>query len=185
MIPATQIKVGQVIIYNNEPCRVVKTLHITPGNWRGMVQVKLVNVKTGTGYENRFRSEDKIDLADLEGHTLKYLYHAEDDYTFMSSETYELMNLSKDELGDTVNYLIEDSEVTALYYEGRPVSIELPNFVILTVTETEPTVRGATVSASPKPATMETGLQVRVPQFINQGDRIKIDTRDATFVERA
>ncbi|MFH1265845.1 MAG: elongation factor P [Planctomycetota bacterium] len=185
MIPATQIKVGQVIIFNGGPCRVVKTLHITPGNWRGMVQMKLVNIKTGTGYENRFRSEDKIDLADLDAHTLKYLYTAGDEYHFMSVETYEMMMLSKDDLGDAASYLVEDSEVTALYYEGRPVSIEMPNFVILTVTETDPTLRTATVSSSPKPATLETGLQVRVPQFINVGDKVKIDTRDGSFVERA
>jgi elongation factor P len=185
MIPATQIKVGQVIIFNNEPCRVVKTLHITPGNWRGMVQMKLVNIRSGTGYENRFRSEDKIDLADLDAHTLKYCYHAGDEYHFMSVETYEMMMLTKDELGDARDYLIEESEVTALYYEGRPVSIEVPNFVILAVTETDPTVKGATVSASPKPATLETGLVVRVPQFINVGDRVKIDTRDGSFTERA
>jgi elongation factor P len=185
MIPATQIKVGQVIIFNGGPCRVVKTLHITPGNWRGMVQMKLVNIKTGTGYENRFRSEDKIDLADLDAHTLKYLYHTGAEYHFMSTETYEMMMLTKEDLGDTANYLIEDSEVTALYYEGRPVSIEVPNFVILTVTETDPTVRAATVSASPKPAILETGLMVRVPQFINTGDKVKIDTREGTFVERA
>jgi len=173
MIPATQIKVGQVIIYNGGPCRVVKTLHITPGNWRGMVQMKLVNIKTGTGYENRFRSEDKLDLADLEAHTLKYLYHAGDEYHFMSVESYEMMMLTRDELGEVVNYLIEESEVTALYFEGRPVSIEVP------------ALKGATVSASPKPATLETGLVIRVPQFIDAGEKVKVDTRDGSFVERA
>ncbi len=185
MIPATQIKVGQVILYNGEPCRVVKTLHITPGNWRGMVQMKLVNVKTGTGYENRFRSEDKLDLAPLEEHNLKYLYHQGDEYHFMSNESYDMVMLTKEDLGDAVNYLVEESEVTALYYEGRPVSIEMPNFMILTVKETDPALRTATVSSSPKRAVLETGLEVRVPQFINIGDRVKIDTRDATFVERA
>jgi elongation factor P len=185
MIPATQIKVGQVILYNGEPCRVVKTLHITPGNWRGMVQMKLVNIKTGTGYENRFRSEDKIDLAPLEEHNLKYLYHQGDEYHFMNTESYDMIMLSKDELGDSVYYLVEESEVVALYYEGRAVSVEVPNFMVLTVAETEPAMRTATVSASPKRAVLETGLEVRVPQFINTGDKVKIDTRDGSFVERA
>ena len=185
MIPATQIKVGQVILFNGEPCRVVKTLHITPGNWRGMVQMKLASVRTGTGYENRFRSEDKIDLAPMEEHNLKYLYHAGDEYHFMSNESYDLVMLTKEELGDVVNYLVEESEVTAMYYEGRAVSVEVPNFMILKVTETDPTLRTATVSASPKRAVLETGLEIRVPQFINTGDRVKVDTRDATFVERA
>ncbi len=184
-IPATQIKVGQVILYNGEPCRVVKTLHITPGNWRGMVQMKLANVRTGTGYENRFRSEDKVDLAELEEHTLKYLYHQGDEYHFMSTETYEMMMLTADTLGDTKYYIVEESEVKALYFEGQPVSIEVPNFVVLTVTEADPTMKTATVSASPKSATLETGLVVKVPQFINVGERVKIDTRDGNFVERA
>lgn len=185
MLPATQVKVGQVILYNGEPCRVVKTLHITPGNWRGMVQMKLVNIKTGTGYENRFRSEDKLDLAPLEEHNLKYLYHQGDEYHFMNNESYDMVMLSKDELGDAAYYLVEESEVTALYYEGRAVSIEVPNFMVLTVTDTDPAMRTATVSASPKRAVLETGLETRVPQFINIGDKVKIDTRDGTFVERA
>jgi elongation factor P len=185
MIPATQIKVGQVILFNSEPCRVVKTLHITPGNWRGMVQMKLVSLRSGKGFENRFRSEDNVDLADLEEHTLKFLYRQGDEYHFMSSETYEMMMLPKDDLGDTAYYILEESEVKALYFEGKPVSIEVPNFVVLTVTETEPSLKGATVSSSPKPATLETGLMVRVPQFIDVGERVRIDTRDGSFVERA
>ena len=185
MIPATQIKVGNVILYNSEPCRVVKTLHITPGNWRGMVQMKLVSLRSGKGYENRFRSEDNVELADMEEHTLKYLYHQGDEYHFMSNETYEMHMLDRETLGDAVNYILEESEVKALYFEGRPVSIEVPNFVVLTVTETEPGLKGATVSSSPKPATLETGLVVKVPQFIDAGEKVRVDTRDGSFVERA
>jgi elongation factor P len=185
MLPATQIKVGNVILYNGEPCRVVKTLHITPGNWRGMVQMKLVSLRSGRGYENRFRSEEIIEMADMEEHTLKYLYRSADEYHFMSNETYEMIMLDKETLGDVAYYILEESEVKALYFEGKPVSIEVPNFVVLTVAETEPTLKGATVSSSPKPATLETGLVVKVPQFIDVGERIRIDTRDGTFVERA
>jgi elongation factor P len=185
MVPATQIKVGQIILFEGEPCRVVKTLHITPGNWRGMVQMKLASIRSGKGYEHRFRSEDTIELAAMEEHTLKYLYHQGDDYHFMSSETYEMISLDRETLGDTANYILEESEVTVLYFEGKPVSISVPNFVVLTVTETEPSLKGATVSASPKAATMETGLVVRVPQFISAGEKVKIDTRDGSFVERA
>jgi len=185
MLPATQVKVGQVILFNGDPCRVVKTLHITPGNWRGMVQMKLVSLRSGKGYENRFRSEDTIELADIEEHTLKYLYHQGDEFHFMSNETYEMIMLDRETLGDVVNYILEESEVKAAYFEGKPVSIEVPNFVVLTVTETEPSLKGATVSSSPKPATLETGLVVRVPQFIDVGEKVKIDTRDGSFVERA
>jgi elongation factor P len=185
MIPATQIKVGQVILFNGEPCRVVKTLHITPGNWRGMVQMKLSSLRTGKGTENRFRSEDSVELADMEEHTLKYLYHQGEEYHFMSSETYEMMMLPKEDLGDAAYYILEESEVKALYFEGKAVSIEVPNFVVLTVTETEPALKGATVSSSPKPATLETGLVVRVPQFIDVGEKVRVDTRTGDFVERA
>ena len=185
MLPATQVKVGQIILYNNEPCRVVKTLHITPGNWRGMVQMKLVSLRSGKGYENRFRSEDTIELADMEEHTLKYLYRQGDEFHFMSNETYEMYSLDTETLGDAVYYILEESEVKALYYEGKPVSIEVPNFVILTIAETEPALRGATASSSPKPAKTDTGLTIKVPQFIDVGEKVRIDTRDGTFVERA
>jgi len=185
MVPATQIKVGQVILFEGDPCRVVKAVHITPGNWRGMVQMKLSSLRSGKGYEHRFRSEDNIELAELEEHTLKYLYHQGEEYHFMSNETYEMVMLDKETLGDTVYYILEESEVKVLYFEGKPVSIDVPNFVVLTVTETEPSLKGATVSASPKAATMETGLVVKVPQFIDAGEKVKIDTRDGSFVERA
>ncbi|MFN8549318.1 MAG: elongation factor P [Candidatus Eisenbacteria bacterium] len=185
MIAATQLRVGTVILFEGEPCRVVKAHHHTPGNLRGMMQTKLVALKGGGAFEHRFRSEDKVELADLEAHTLKYLYRSGDEYHFMNTESYEMMQLDAETLGEATNYLIEEHEVEALYYEGQPVSIDLPNFVILTVTETEPSLKGATASASPKPATLETGLIVKVPQFIEQGDKVKIDTRDGHFVERA
>jgi elongation factor P len=185
MVPATQIKVGQVILYEGDPCRVVKTLHITPGNWRGMVQMKLASLKSGKGYEHRFRSEDSIEIADLEEHNLKYLYHQDQEYTFMSNETYEMISLDKETLGDAAYYILEESETKVLYFEGKPVSIEVPNFVVLTITECDPSLKGATVSSSPKSATTETGLVVKVPQFIGIGDKVRVDTRDGTFVERA
>ncbi|MBK8232629.1 MAG: elongation factor P [Candidatus Eisenbacteria bacterium] len=182
---ATQLRVGTVILFEGEPCRVLKAHHHTPGNLRGMMQTKLVSLKSGNSFEHRFRSEDKCELADLEEHTLKFLYRSGDEFHFMSTESYEMMTLDKETLGDTVDYLLEESEVSALYYEGQPVSIDLPNFVYLTVKETEPSMKGATASASPKQAVLETGLVVKVPQFIGVGDKCKIDTRDGHFVERA
>ncbi|MFB3908616.1 MAG: elongation factor P [Candidatus Eisenbacteria bacterium] len=184
MINATQLRVGNVVNYNGEPHRITKLLHITPGNWRGMVQAQMVNLRNGNRYEYRYRSDEKVEVLSLEAHPLKFLYRQGDDFHFMNNETYELMSLDAETLGDTVNYIVEDSEVEALYYEGRPVSIEIPNFIVLKVTETEPSLKGATVSASPKRAVLETGLEVKVPQFIDEGDRVRIDTRDATFVER-
>lgn len=185
MINATQLKVGNVVSYNGEPHRITKLLHITPGNWRGMVQAQMVNLRNGNRYEYRYRSDEKVDVLTLDSHPLKYMYRQGDEFHFMNTENYELMSLSADVLGDAVNYLVEETEVQAHYYEGRPVSIELPIFVILAVRETEPTLKGATVSASPKRAVLETGLEVKVPQFIDVGERVKIDTRNGSFVERA
>ena len=185
MIAATQLKVGNIVSYNNEPHRISKVIHITPGNWRGMVQAQMVNLRNGNRYEYRYRSDEKVEVLSLDTHPLKYLYRQVDEYHFMNTETYEMMSLSSEILGDTVYYLVEDIEVVAHFYEGRPVSIEAPTFVVLTVTETEPTMKGATVSASPKKAVLETGLEVKVPQFIDVGEKVKIDTRDGSFVERA
>lgn len=184
MPAATQIKVGNVILHNGKPYRVSSVMHVTPGNWRGMVQTKLVDIVSGNATEHRFRSEDKVDLADLETHTLKYMYRAGDTFHFMNVENYEMIEMSLAGIGDAVNYLIEETELTVSYFNGRPVSVEPPLFVELSVTMTEPMSKGATQSASPKPATLETGHTLRVPQYIVIGDRIKVDTRDGSFIER-
>jgi elongation factor P len=184
-IAATQLRVGNCVMYNGEPHRLTKLVHITPGNWRGMVQAQMVNLRNGNRYEYRYRSDEKVEVLSLESHTLKYMYKQGTEYHFMNTETYELMSLEADVLGDAVYYLVEEGEVDAHYYEGRPVSIEVPTFVILTVADTEPLLKGATVTSSPKRAVTDTGLEIKVPQFIDIGDKVKIDTRDGQFVERA
>ena len=184
LIAATQLRVGMVIMHQNDLWRVMQVVHVTPGNWRGMVQTKLRNLRSGTQTEHRFRSEDKVDLADLETHVLKYMYRAGDAFHFMNTENYEMIEMSLAAIGDAVNYLVEETERTVSYFEGRPVAIEPPTFVELTVTMTEPMMKGATQAASPKPATLETGLALKVPQYIDIGDRVKVDTRDGTFIER-
>lgn len=183
-IQATQIKVGMIIMHNSKPHRVTNVLHVTPGNWRGMVQTRLVNIETGSNAEHRFRSEDRIDQASMEQHSLQFSYRAADDYHFMNTESYEMASLSKEVLGDNAFYLIEGMEIQALYFEGRVVGIEVPFFVELTVTETAPSLRGATAAASPKPAKLETGLEIKVPQYVVAGDKVKIDTRTDEFIER-
>lgn len=184
-IQATQLKVGMVIMHNGKPHRVTSLLHVTPGNWRGMVQTKLVNIETGSNAEHRFRSEDRVDQAAMEHHKLQFSYRADSEYHFMNTENYEMVMLSSEVLGDAVNYLLEGAEIEALYFQERVVGIDVPIFVTLTVTETQPGLRGATAVASPKPATLETGLQIRVPQYVNVGDKVKIDTRTDEFIERA
>ncbi len=185
MIAATQLKVGMVIMHNGKPHRVTNVLHVTPGNWRGMVQTRLVNIESGSQAEHRFRSEDKVDKANLETHNLQYSYRGADEFHFMNTENYEMVALHSDVLGNTVGYITEGMVLEALYYEGRVVGLEVPMFVELEVTETTPNIKGAAVQNTSKPAILETGLEIKVPPYIEQGDRVKIDTRTGEFVERA
>lgn len=185
MIPATQLRVGMTILFNNEPYRVMTVQHITPGNWRGMVQTKLKHLKTGSTVENRFRSEDKLEKAHLEQHEMEYLYNDGTDYHFMNSETYEQVALSAEILGDNVNYMIPNIKFNIEYYNEAPVGVEPPKVVELKVVETSPNMKGATVTASQKPATLETGLVVNVPPFIEVGEVIRIDTTEGKYLERA
>ena len=185
MIVATQLKVGNVIMHNGKPHRVTNVLHVTPGNWRGMVQTRLVNIETGSNTEQRFRSEDKLERARMEEHSLQFSYRAGDDYNFLNTESYEMVALAADVLGDAVNYLIEGMVITAMYFEGRIVGVEVPMFVELTVKETTPNIKGAAVQNTSKPAILETGFEIKVPPYIEIGSRVKIDTRTGEFVERA
>ncbi|MFQ5736693.1 MAG: elongation factor P [Thermodesulfobacteriota bacterium] len=185
MISATQLRVGTTILYNKEPHRVVSVQHITPGNWRGMVQTKLKNLKTGAAVENRFRSDDKVEKAVLEQHEMEYLYSDGEDYHFMNSETYEQTSLSREVLGDNVNLLVPNIKFMIEYYDGTPVGVEPPKVVELKVVDTTPNLRGATAASSGKPATLETGLVVTVPAFIEIGEVIRVDTSELKYLERA
>jgi elongation factor P len=184
VIAATQLRAGSIILHNGKPHRVTKVLHVTPGNWRGMVQTRLVNVETGASTEHRFRSEDKVERATLEQHQLQLSYRAGDEYHFMNVESFEMVALSAEVLGEAAGYLTPEAMIEAQYFEGRVVGVEMPMFVELTVTDTTPTIKGATAAASPKPATLETGLEIKVPQYIGTGDRVKVDTRTGEFIER-
>lgn len=185
MIVATQLRVGMTIVYEGEPHKVLSVTHVTPGKGRGMVQSKLRNLKTGTGVENRFRSDEKIERAHLEQHEMEYLYHDGSSYVFMNSETYEQTTISEEMLGDMVNYLIPNIKFMVEYYDGAPVGVEPPKVVELKVVETTPYLKGATQSATTKPATLETGLVVNVPAFIEEGEVIRVDTDEGRYVERA
>src|SRR5262245_62106758 len=176
MIAATQIRRGMILKLDNDLFSVMTVQHITPGNWRGMVQTKLRNLRSGKQTERRFRSEESVDRVSFETHELEYLYSEGTDYHFMNMESYEQIMLSADSLGDNVYYLIPNTQVQAQFYEGTPISVELPSTVDLTVVETEPSVRSATATNVTKAAKLETGLVVQVPQFVNQGEKIRIDT---------
>jgi elongation factor P len=173
------------ILFNKEPFRVVSVQHITPGNWRGMVQTKLKHLKTGSSVENRFRSDDKLEKAHLEQHEMEYLYNDGNDYHFMNSGTYEQVALSAEVLGDNVFFLTPNIKFMIEYYNGVPVGVDPPKVVELKVVETAPFMRGATAASSAKPATLETGLVVNVPAFIESGEVVRIDTAENKYLERA
>ncbi len=184
MIQATQLKRGMCIKHDNDLWRIVSTQHITPGNWRGMVQTKIRNLKTGAISEHRFRSEDRVERAILDETAMEYLYRDGDMFHFMNNETFEQIGLSDEVLGDAVLYLVPNITLEVEMYEGRPVGIQLPITVDLKVVETEPAIKGSSVSNQTKPAKMETGLVVNVPPFVTEGDRIKIDTATGAYIER-
>ncbi len=184
MIAATQIKVGNVIMHNGKPHRVTNVVHVTPGNWRGMVQTRWSTSRPAatpnTGSAPRTRSRRPTSSST----TLQFSYRAGDEFHFMNTESYEMVALGKDVLGDAVGYMIEGMALEAMYFEGRVVGIEVPMFVELEVRETTPNIKGAAVQNTSKPATLETGLEIKVPPYIEIGNRVKIDTRTGEFVER-
>jgi elongation factor P len=185
MIAATQLRPGMVVKFNNELHSVFSMVHRTPGNLRGFVQAKMRNLRSGSMMEHRFSSEDKVERIALDEQEMEYLYDDGESYYFMNTENFEQMHLTKDMLGDGVFYLIPQLHVNVEFYEGKAVSVELPPSVEMTVVETEPGLKGATVSNVTKPATMETGLVVQVPPFINQGEKIRVGTAGGNYLERA
>jgi len=185
MISSTQLRPGMVIKFNNDLFSIFKMEHRTPGNLRGFVQVKMRKLSSGAMMEHRFSSEDKVERASLEQHEMEYLYDDGEYYYFMNIETFEQLHLMKDLLGDATNFLIPNLKVNVEFYEGKPMSVELPPSVDLMVLETEPSLKGATVSNVTKPAKTETGLVVMVPPFITEGEKIRVSTSESAYLERA
>ena len=170
---------------NNDLYSILKMEHRTPGNLRAFVQVKMRNLRTGAMFDNRFSSTEQVERAILDEQEMEFLYDDGEQYTFMNTETYDQVALNKELLGDSVNYLTPNIKVHVEFYEGKPMSVELPATVDLKVVQTEPGLKGATVSNVGKPATMETGLVVQVPAFINEGETIRVSTSEGTYLERA
>jgi elongation factor P len=182
---ATELRPGNIVLHNAQLHRILTVTHITPGNWRGMVQCKLRNLKTGNQIEHRFRSEDRVERATLDTQPMQYLYSDPSGHHFMNTETYEQLSLSDETLGDSLGYLLPDTIITVDFYDGNPVAVELPNTVVLAVVETDPAMRGATAAGGSKPAKLETGITVNVPQFVEAGVKIVVDTRTNEYVSRA
>ncbi len=184
-IPATQMRPGMIIKHNNDLHSVFSVEHRTPGNLRAFIQAKLRNLRSGAMFEYRFRSGDPIDKVTVDEEKMEYLYSDGEHYTFMNTENYEQLALGKDVLGDAVDYLTPNLQITVEFFDGKPVGVGLPQTVDLTVVETEPGLKSATASSVTKPATTETGLVVQVPPFVNQGDKIRVDTSEGAYLSRA
>jgi elongation factor P len=178
------MKVGFLVMHNGKPHRVTAVVHRTPGNLRGFVQATLVNIENGSKNEHRFSSEDKVERATLDEHSLQFSYRAGDTFHFMNTDSYEMIELDREVLGEAVGFLKDGMIITAMYFEGRVVGIDVPMFVELAVTETTPNIKGAAVQNTNKPAILETGLEVKVPPYIEEGNIVKVDTRTGEFVTR-
>ncbi|MGO9094638.1 MAG: elongation factor P [Bryobacteraceae bacterium] len=185
MISSTQMRPGMVVKFNNDLFSVFSVFHRTPGNLRGFVQAKMRNLRSGNMIEHRFSSEDRVERAELEEHNMEFLYDDGESYHFMNTETYEQTHLTKELLGDAVQYLVPQLNVKVEFYEGKAISVELPATVDLTVVDTEPGLKGASVSNVTKAATLETGMVVQVPPFIEIGEKVRVGTAEGDYQERA
>ena len=174
IIQSTQMRAGMVVKFNNELHTVFAVMHRTPGNLR-----------SGSMFEHRFSSEDKVEKAELEQADMEFLYQDGDSFYFMNTVSYEQIYLNKDMLGDSSGYLIPNLKVSVEFYEDKPISVDLPATVDMTEVETEPGLKSATVSNVTKPAKMETGLVVQVPAFISEGEKIRVSTTEGTYMSRA
>jgi elongation factor P len=183
-IKATQLRKGMIIEYNNDLYQLSEVLHITPGNWRAMIQTKMKSIRTGTNAEKRFRSDDIVVKANMETKEMEFLFQDGEMFTFMDIETFDQIGLHSDVVGEVPLYLLPNTRVLVNFYQGKPLSIDLPGSVELKVVETDPALKTATVTSSYKPAVLETGLKVQVPPFISAGEVIRIDTTDGTYLER-
>lgn len=184
-IQASAIRRGHIIIYNNVPYRILDFQHRTPGNLRAFVQVKMRNMLNGSSTETRFSSTEQLEKAQLEEHEMQYLYSDAGQHHFMNTESYEQVALDNEILGDAVNYLIPNLMIKTEFLDGNPIGVELPSVVELKVIETEPGLKGATVSNVNKPAKLETGVVIQVPPFIQEGDVLRVNPNEGKYIERA
>ena len=183
-LSANDIRKGMVILFEGTPARVMEFRHHTPGNLRAMVQTRLRNLLTGNSFEHRFRAVDTLDRVTLEQNEMEYLYSDGSHHHFMNSENYEQVSLTEDELGDAAQWLMAGLKIQVEFYNGSPIGIELPSSLDLVVTQTDPVLKGATVSNSNKPAKLENGVTVTVPPFIVEGERIRVNPTESKYMER-
>lgn len=185
MISVNDFRTGLTIEVDGEPLSVVEFQHVKPGKGAAFVRSKLKNLRNGNTVEKTFRAGETVARAIVENRETQYLYNSGSEYTFMDTETYDQFNLTVKQLEWEKNFLIENMNVNIVSYQGEIIGINLPNSVELEVTETEPGIKGNTATGASKGATMQTGLIVQVPLFINQGDKLLIDTREGKYISRA
>ena len=184
-VKAINVRKGNVIEYKNDLYRVTEFIHVTPGKGPAFIQLKMKRLSDGVNAENRFRPDEAVEKASLQTREHQYLYQDGDHYTFMDMETFEQVFISAELLGDDIYYLLPETMAQILFHGSNPVGVDLPGVVELKVVETEPALKGATVSSSYKPAVLETGLNTQIPPFIEEGEIIRIDTSSGKYLERA
>jgi elongation factor P len=185
-VEAVEIRAGNLLEWDKRVWRVLKSYHVHVGGRGGaFMQVEMKDIEAGTKTNQRFRTEDKVERAFVDARDMQYLYQDGDSFVFMDKQDYEQVQLSADFLEGQSGYLKPEMDVQINFYNGRPIGIALPPSVVLTVTDTEPGIKNATATNTFKPATMETGITVQVPPFINKGEKIKVDTNDGSYMERA
>lgn len=185
MIQATEMRKGMVIRHNNQEWVIIKVDHVTRGNWRSYMQAKLRSIQSGNAMDERFRSDDRIEQIFIDARDLEYLYADAQGMVFMDPGSYEQITIDKEFIGEDAQWLKENTSVKIRFIDGKAISVELPATVSLKVVETEPGIKGATVTNVFKPAKLETGATVAVPPFIEQGEVIVVDTRDGQYQGRA
>jgi elongation factor P len=184
-ITATNLRRGMAIMFDGEPCRVIEFHHHTPGNLRAMVHAKLKKLKSGTTVEHRFRAADTLHQADLETHELDFLYGGGGHFTFMNAENYEQYDLDEETLGDAAKWVTEGLRIIAEFFEGRPVAIDLPSALTFEVVDTAPVMKTATKTSSTKPATLSNGVTINVPEFLDVGERVRVNPNTGEYIDRA
>ena len=184
MYSASDFRKGLKVQIDGEPYIMTDFQFSKPGKGQALYRCRLRNMITGNAFEKTYRSNDKLEKAALEERTMQYLYKQGDDYVFMDNSSYEQLEISKEQLADSINFLIDNMEVEVLLYNGRPIGVTLPNFVNLKVTQSDPWVKGDTSGSDTKPVTVETGYVLQVPPFIEEGEKIQIDTRTGAYVTR-
>ncbi len=184
MISTNDLKTGTTVEIDKDVYIIIDFLHVKPGKGAAFVRTKIKNIITGQVFEKTFRAGEKLKRALIERKTMQFLYSEGHMFYFMDNQTYEQLPISKDQIGNQINYLKDNIDVMVMFYEGTPIGVELPTFVELRVKQTEPGFKGDTATGGSKPATLETGVMVQVPLFINIGDTIKVDTRTGEYLSR-